>query len=55
MSTEEVAKKYGIPHWTSDLAKASKQPGVEAVILATPDPDACRAGRAMPCAPASMC
>ena len=34
--TEEVAKKYGIPHWTSDLGESLKQPGVEAVILATP-------------------
>jgi 2-hydroxy-4-carboxymuconate semialdehyde hemiacetal dehydrogenase len=35
-STEEVAKKYGIPHWTTDLGEALKQPGVEAVILTTP-------------------
>ena len=34
--TEEVAKKFGIPHWTSDLTESLKQPGVEAVILATP-------------------
>ncbi|HXA66126.1 MAG TPA: Gfo/Idh/MocA family oxidoreductase [Bryobacteraceae bacterium] len=34
--TEEVAQKFGIPHWTSDLAESLKQPGVEAVILATP-------------------
>ena len=34
--TEEVAKKYNIPHWTSDLVESLKQPGVEAVILATP-------------------
>src|SRR6202023_3318835 len=34
--TEEVAKKYGIPHWTSDLGESLKQPGLEAVILATP-------------------
>ena len=34
--TEEVAKKFGIPHWTSNLAESLKQPGVEAVILATP-------------------
>ena len=34
--TAEVAKKFGIPHWTSDLAESLKQPGVEAVILATP-------------------
>jgi 2-hydroxy-4-carboxymuconate semialdehyde hemiacetal dehydrogenase len=35
-TTEEVAKKYGIPHWTTDLGEALKQPGVEAVILTTP-------------------
>jgi 2-hydroxy-4-carboxymuconate semialdehyde hemiacetal dehydrogenase len=34
--TEEVAKKFGIPHWTTDLAESLKQPGVEAVILTTP-------------------
>jgi len=34
--TEEVAKKFGIPHWTRDLGESLKQPGVEAVILATP-------------------
>ena len=34
--TEEVAKKFRIPHWTGDLAESLKQPGVEAVILATP-------------------
>jgi 2-hydroxy-4-carboxymuconate semialdehyde hemiacetal dehydrogenase len=34
--TEEVAKKFKIPHWTSDLGESLKQPGVEAVILATP-------------------
>jgi len=35
-STEEVAKKFRIPHWTGDLAESLKQPGVEAVILTTP-------------------
>jgi len=35
-STEEVAKKFGIPHWTTDLAETLEQPGLEAVILATP-------------------
>ena len=35
-STEEVAKKWNIPHWTTDLAESLKQPGVEAVILTTP-------------------
>ena len=34
--TEQVAKKYGIPHWTSDLGESLKQPGLEAVILASP-------------------
>jgi 2-hydroxy-4-carboxymuconate semialdehyde hemiacetal dehydrogenase len=34
--TEEVAKRFKIPHWTGDLAESLKQPGVEAVILATP-------------------
>jgi 2-hydroxy-4-carboxymuconate semialdehyde hemiacetal dehydrogenase len=35
-ATEEVAKKFRIPHWTGDLAESLKQPGLEAVILATP-------------------
>jgi 2-hydroxy-4-carboxymuconate semialdehyde hemiacetal dehydrogenase len=35
-STEEVARKFGIPHWTGDLAESLNQPGLEAVILATP-------------------
>ena len=35
-SVEAVAKKYGIPHWTSDLAEALKQPGVDAAIIASP-------------------
>ncbi len=35
-ATEEVAKKYKIPHWTGDLGESLKQPGLEAVILATP-------------------
>ena len=34
--TEEVAKKWKIPHWTTDLGESLKQPGVEAVILASP-------------------
>ena len=34
--TEKVAKKYNIPHWTGDLADSLKQPGLEAMILATP-------------------
>lgn len=36
--TEAVAKKFGIPHWTLDLAEGMAQPGVEAVILTTPTP-----------------
>ncbi len=35
-ATEEVAKKYKIPHFTGDLAESLKQPGLEAMILATP-------------------
>ena len=35
-STAEVARKYGIPHWSTDLAECLAQPGVEAAILATP-------------------
>lgn len=35
-ATEEVAKKFNIPHWTGDLAESLTQPGLEAMILATP-------------------
>ena len=35
-STREVAAKFGIPHFTGDLAESLKQPGLEAMILATP-------------------
>jgi 2-hydroxy-4-carboxymuconate semialdehyde hemiacetal dehydrogenase len=35
-STKAVAEKFGIPHWTGDLAESLAIPGVEAVILATP-------------------
>ena len=35
-TAEEVAKKFRIPHWTGDLAESLRQPGLEAVILATP-------------------
>ncbi len=35
-STEEVAKKFKIPHWTTDYAEGLRQPGLEAVILTTP-------------------
>jgi len=34
--TEEVAKKWKIPHWTNNLAESLKQPGLDAVILASP-------------------
>jgi 2-hydroxy-4-carboxymuconate semialdehyde hemiacetal dehydrogenase len=34
--TEEVAKKWKIPHWTTDFGEMLKQPGVEAVIIASP-------------------
>ena len=35
-ATEEVAKKFKIPHFTGDLGESLKQPGLEAMILATP-------------------
>ncbi len=35
-TTEAVAKQYGIPHWTSSLAEALEQPGVDAAILTSP-------------------
>src|SRR5215467_967516 len=35
-TTEAVARKYGIPHWTTNLEEALAQPGVEAVILTSP-------------------
>jgi 2-hydroxy-4-carboxymuconate semialdehyde hemiacetal dehydrogenase len=34
--TEEVARKWQIPHWTTDLTELLQQPGIEAVILASP-------------------
>jgi 2-hydroxy-4-carboxymuconate semialdehyde hemiacetal dehydrogenase len=34
--TEEVAKKWKIPHWTTDLGDSLKQPGLDAMILASP-------------------
>ena len=34
--TEEVAKRFAIPHWTGNLAESLARPGVEAAILATP-------------------
>ncbi len=35
-STEAFAKKWKIPHWTSDIRESLKQPGVEAVIITSP-------------------
>jgi len=35
-ATREVAQKFGIPHYTGDLAESLQQAGVEAMILATP-------------------
>jgi 2-hydroxy-4-carboxymuconate semialdehyde hemiacetal dehydrogenase len=35
-ATQEIARKYGAAHATTDLAEALRQPGVDAVILATP-------------------
>ena len=37
-STRAVAERFTIPHWTLDLAQGLAQPGVDAVILATPTP-----------------
>jgi 2-hydroxy-4-carboxymuconate semialdehyde hemiacetal dehydrogenase len=34
--TEEVAKKWEIPHWTTDFGEMLKQPGIEAAIIASP-------------------
>jgi 2-hydroxy-4-carboxymuconate semialdehyde hemiacetal dehydrogenase len=36
--TEEVARTYGIPHATADLAESLKRKEVDAVILCTPTP-----------------
>jgi 2-hydroxy-4-carboxymuconate semialdehyde hemiacetal dehydrogenase len=35
-ATKEVAQKFAIPHYTGDLAESLKQPGLDAMILATP-------------------
>jgi 2-hydroxy-4-carboxymuconate semialdehyde hemiacetal dehydrogenase len=35
-ATAEVAARFKIPHYTGDLAESLKQPGLEAMILATP-------------------
>jgi 2-hydroxy-4-carboxymuconate semialdehyde hemiacetal dehydrogenase len=34
--TEEVARKYNVPHATTDLAESLARPGVQAAILCTP-------------------
>jgi 2-hydroxy-4-carboxymuconate semialdehyde hemiacetal dehydrogenase len=34
--TKEAAAKYSVGHATTDLAEALRQPGLDAVILATP-------------------
>ncbi len=36
VDTKEFAAEFDIPHWTLDLEDALAQPGIEAVILATP-------------------
>lgn len=36
--TQRLAAERGIDHWTLDLEESMAQPGVEAVILATPTP-----------------
>jgi len=36
VSTEEVAKRFKIPHWTNDLGESLRRPGLEAMILASP-------------------
>jgi 2-hydroxy-4-carboxymuconate semialdehyde hemiacetal dehydrogenase len=35
-TTEEVAKQYGIPHWTTNLDEALARPGLDAAILNSP-------------------
>jgi 2-hydroxy-4-carboxymuconate semialdehyde hemiacetal dehydrogenase len=35
-ATREVAEKFGIAHYTGDLAESLKVPGLEAMLLATP-------------------
>lgn len=51
-SVEAVARQFGIPHWTSDYAEMLAQPGLDAVIIASPTQvhaqqaiDAMRAGK----------
>lgn len=45
--TRDFADEFGIPHWTLDLDEALGQPGVDAVLLATPTP--LHASQAMRC------
>ena len=35
-STRAVAERFGIPHWTTDLAESLAQPNLDALILASP-------------------
>jgi 2-hydroxy-4-carboxymuconate semialdehyde hemiacetal dehydrogenase len=35
-STKEVAARFRIPHWSTDLGECIARPGVEAVVLTTP-------------------
>jgi 2-hydroxy-4-carboxymuconate semialdehyde hemiacetal dehydrogenase len=35
-STREVAERFKIPHWSTDLGECLARPGVQAAILATP-------------------
>ena len=35
-TTAEVARKFNIPHYTGDIGESLKQPGLEAMLLATP-------------------
>ena len=35
-TTEAIAKKYNIPHSTTSLEEALKQPGVDAAIITSP-------------------
>ena len=35
-TTEETARQFNIPHWTTSLDESLEQPGIEAVILTSP-------------------
>ena len=37
-ATRELASRWRIPHWSTSLEECLAQPGIEAVILATPTP-----------------